>query len=203
MKGVAKAAINLEIAGPHLSPIEPAPNRILIQAVNWLGDVVHMLPAMRAIRRAFPEAHLAVLIKNDLASFFDGADWIDEVIPYSIAPYSVANVFRGLDDRRKLIAEIRARHFDLAILMPNSFESALWIRAAGIPMRAGFARDARGAMLTHKATPPPDALEGHQTRYWLAMIRDALGIDIEVAPHIDDRTILPAPANVARMRDWL
>src|ERR1700736_2022222 len=101
MKGVMKAAINPEIARSHLSRIEPAPNRILIKAVNWLGDIVMSLPAMRAIRRAFPDAHLAVLIKNDLASFFDGADWIDEVIPYSITPYSVAKVFRGLDDRRK------------------------------------------------------------------------------------------------------
>jgi heptosyltransferase-2 len=160
-----KAAANLEIAHPHLSRIEPAPGRILIKAVNWLGDVVMSLPALRAVRRAYPAAHLAVLIRNELASFFDGADWIDEVIPYSITSYSVAKVFRGLDDRRKLIAEIRARHFGLAILMPNSFESALWIRAAGIPMRAGFARDARGAMLTHKATPPRDALEGHQVNY--------------------------------------
>lgn len=198
-----KAAINLEIARPHLSRIEPAPNRILIKAVNWLGDIVMSLPAMRAIRHAFPEAHLAVLIKNDLASFFDGADWIDEVIPYSITPYSVAKVFRGLDDRRKIIAEIRARHFDLAILMPNSFESALWIRAAGIPMRAGFSRDARGAMLTHKATPPRDALEVHQVNYWLAMIRDTLGVDVDVDDHTNDIAISPAPANVARIRDWL
>jgi heptosyltransferase-2 len=203
VKGVMKAALNLEIARPHPSRIEPAPNRILIKAVNWLGDIVMSLPAMRAIRHAFPQANLAVLIKNDLASFFDGADWIDEVIPYSITPYSVAKVFRGFDDRRKIIAEIRARHFDLAILMPNSFESALWIRAAGIPMRAGFARDARGAMLTHKSTPPRDALEGHQVNYWLAMIRDTLGIEAEVDAYIDDLAISPAPANLVRMRDWL
>jgi heptosyltransferase II len=87
--------------------------------------------------------------------------------------------------------------------MPNSFESALWIRAAGIPSRVGFTHDARGAMLTHKATPPRDALEGHQTQYWLAMIRDTLGIEIDTDDHTSDIAISPAPANLARMRDWL
>ena len=65
--------------------ISPAPKRILIKAVNWLGDLVMSLPAMRAMRRAFPDALLAILVKRELAGFFDGADWIDEVIPYSVA----------------------------------------------------------------------------------------------------------------------
>src|ERR1700730_7906859 len=107
------------------SRIAPAPKRILIKAVNWLGDVVMTLPAMRAVHRAFPDAHLAILIKQELASFFDGANWIDGVIPYS-----VARGLGGLNDRWKIVGDIRARRFDLAVLMPNSFESALWIAAA-------------------------------------------------------------------------
>jgi len=174
--------------------IAPAPRRVLIKAVNWLGDVVMSLPAMRAVRRAFPDAHTAVLIKQELASFFDGETWLDEVIPYQ-----VASGIAGLNDRRKIVSEIRTRHFDLAVLMPNSFESALWITAAGIPRRAGFAVDARGAMLTHKASPSHDALDGHQMHYWLAMARETLGI--EGAP--GDLSISPASQHVTMMREWL
>ena len=174
--------------------ITPAPRRILIKAVNWLGDVVMSLPAMLAVRRAFPEAHLAVLIKKEFASFFDGANWLDDVISYS-----VASGFSGLSDRRKIVGEIRARHFDLAVLMPNSFESALWVTAAGVPRRAGYALDARGAMLTHKAAPPRDATEGHQVLYWLAMVRETLGIEGDP----DDLAISPDAAHIAKMRNWL
>ena len=66
------------------------PRRILVKEVNWLGVLVMSLPALRAVRRAWPNAHLAVLVKNELASFFDGAAWLDEVIPYSVG--------RGLSD---------------------------------------------------------------------------------------------------------
>ncbi len=146
--------------------LEPPPCRILVKEVNWLGDLVMSTPALRAIRRAWPGAHLAVLIKRELASFFDGARWLDEVIPYS-----VGRGLSGFFDRRRIVGEIRSRRFDLGVLFPNSFESALWIAMAGIRRRAGFVADARGAMLTLKAPPPPEAVTGHQVNYWLAMVR--------------------------------
>src|ERR1039457_693888 len=123
MQSAANPEIDHPIASRAIaSRIAPVPKRILIKAVNWLGDIVMSLPAMRAVRRAFPDAHIAVLIKKELASFFDGANWLDEVMPYS-----VASGFSGLNDRRRIVGEIRSRHFDLAVLMPNSFESALWV----------------------------------------------------------------------------
>jgi heptosyltransferase-2 len=147
--------------------LDPPPRRILVKEVNWLGDVVMSLPALRAIRRAWPDAHLAVLIKQELASFFDGAAWLDEVIPYS-----VGRRLSGFLDRRRIVGEIRRRKFDLGVLFPNSFESALWIAMAGIKRRAGFIADARGALLTLKASPRPEALDHHQVNYWLSMVRE-------------------------------
>src|SRR5260370_27050748 len=146
--------------------LDPPPSRILVKEVNWLGDVVMSLPALRAIRRAWPEAHLAVLIKKELASFFDGARWIDEVIPYS-----VGRGLSGVFDRRRIVGEIRSHRFDLGALFRNSFESALWITMAGIRPRRGFVAAARGALLTLQAVPPPEAIRGHQANYWLAMVR--------------------------------
>src|SRR6202030_3402980 len=116
------------------------PRRILVKEVNWLGDLVMSLPALRAVRRAWPDAHLAVLVKKDLASFFDGAAWLDEVIPYS-----VGRGLSGFLDRRRIVGEIRRRKFDLGVLFPNSFESALWIAMAGIKRRGGFIVESRGA----------------------------------------------------------
>jgi heptosyltransferase-2 len=163
----------------------PAPARILVKEVNWLGDIVMSLPALRAVRKAFPQAHLSVLIKRELASFFDGARWIDEIIPYGLRK----GFFHGLSDRRKIVSDLRARRFDLAVLFPNSFDSALWPAMARIPQRAGFARDARGVLLTRRARATPEILEVHQVHYYLNMLGQTLSISgspDDYAPDVDN-----------------
>jgi len=114
------------------------PRRVLVKATNWLGDVVMSLPALRAVRRAYPSASLAVLVKQELAGLYAGFDWVQDVIGYR-----VRGGLAGIADRRALIADVRAAGFDLAILFPKSFESALWVAAAGVPRRAGLVTQAR------------------------------------------------------------
>jgi heptosyltransferase II len=176
------------------SRLDPPPSRILVKEVNWLGDLVMSLPALHAIRRTWPRAHLAVLVKKELASFFDGARWLDEVIAYG-----VGRGLSGFFDRRRIVGEIRSRRFDLGVLFPNSFESALWLTMAGVRRRAGFVADARGAMLTHKATPSADANAGHQSNYWMSMVR-ATGV---ADGRADDFSLDVHPPHRERMREWL
>lgn len=175
-------------------PLQPAPQRVLVKEVNWLGDLVMSLPALKAVRRAFPQARLSVLVKAELASFFDGSDWLDEVIPYR-----VGRSFGGLADRRHVVAEIRSRRFDLAILFPRSFESAFWTALARVPRRVGFAADGRGLMLTHKTARPAALFRSHQVYDYLYLLRNTLGID-------GDRTDIVPDAHAAHhaaMREWL
>jgi heptosyltransferase II len=174
--------------------VQPPPRRIVVKEVNWLGDLVMSLPALRAIRRSFPDAWISVLTKSELASFFDGVEWIDEVIPYT-----VQHGFRGIGDRCSLISTIRSRGFDLAVLFPNSFESALWVRMARIPRRVGYIKDARGLMLTHKVEPPPHAMNGHQVHYWLAMVRSTLG----ASGSEQDCALTADPNHLREMGAWL
>jgi len=170
------------------------PTRVLVKEVNWLGDVVMSLPALRAVRRAYPQAHLAVLVQRQLASFFDGAAWVDEIMPYSLR-----GGMAGLVDRLRIVAGIRARHFDLAVLLPKSFDSALWATLARVPLRAGLASDARGWMLTHTTTLAPASLHPHQVHSYLQMLHDTLAIDGSA----DDCAIDVADRHRDRMRAWL
>jgi len=170
------------------------PQRILVKQVNWLGDVVMSQPALRAIRTAYPRAHLAVLIKAELAGFFAGATWIDEVIPYRIG--------RGLasfGDQLRLVRQLRSGRFDLAVLFPDSFQSALWAASARIPARVGFARDARRLLLTHAAPRDTNVLQGHQVDYRLHLLRRTLGISGDATEFAID----VSASHRARMQDWL
>jgi heptosyltransferase-2 len=155
------------------------------------------LPALRALRSAFAAATLSVLIRRELAGFFDGIDWIDEVIPYT-----VRTGVRGWADQRKIITLLRARRFDLAVIFPNSFRSALWTVLAGVPHRAGYSTDARRFLLTNCADPKASAKDGHQRFYWLEMVNDTLGI----APAILEckfARLEVSQESIERVRQWL
>ncbi len=174
-----------------------AVGRLLVKEVNWLGDLVLSLPALRALRAAFADAALSVLIRQELAGFFDGIQWIDEVIPYTLR-----SGIRRLADQRKIIVAIRERRFDLAVLFPNSFSSAIWPMLAGVPRRVGYATDGRQLLLTDYAVPAAEAMAGNQWRYWLGMLRDTLSIP-PAAPDGAWYGLEVSPQSVVRMRTWL
>ncbi|HTW89279.1 MAG TPA: lipopolysaccharide heptosyltransferase II [Candidatus Binataceae bacterium] len=171
-----------------------SPPRVLVKEVNWLGDLIISLPALRALRRRFPASHLAVLIREELAGFFDGCEWIDEIIGYQRG-----GGMRSVANQVRIVSAIRSHRFDLAILFPNSFSSALWVALAGVPQRAGYATDARGPLLTSRATPDAAASDGHQVNYWLEMVRKTVGAQGDPA----DCALTAAPTRRERMAAML
>ncbi|HVW87192.1 MAG TPA: hypothetical protein VHB50_21040, partial [Bryobacteraceae bacterium] len=87
--------------------------KILVRATNWIGDAVMSLPAVRALRVRYPEAHIAVLAKPWVAALYQGERSIDRVIPLQGAP--------GLRDwaaKSNTIRSLRREKFDLAVLLP-------------------------------------------------------------------------------------
>ena len=148
----------------------PDDARVVVRTTNWLGDTMIALPALAAIRERFPRGHLAVQVRANLAEILEGQSWIDEVIPLEIRP-GVA----GIADRWRAARALAARRFDLAVLFPNSFDSALLPFLARVPRRLGYARDGRGPLLTDPRPVTPEILAVHQVRYYLELLRP-LGI---------------------------
>jgi heptosyltransferase-2 len=155
------------------------PQRILIHATNWLGDAILSLPALRAVRERFPEAHIALLARPSVAGIYTRESFADEMIEYPAA--------RGLRDlraKRDLAARLSAARFDTALLLPNSFESAAAVWAAGIPERIGYARDARGSLLTRAiAVPRKGVIPLFEAYYYLELLRRTGWIE-EMPPEI-------------------
>jgi heptosyltransferase-2 len=145
---------------------------VLVKEVNWLGDLVISLPALRAVRGAFPAARLSVLVKQELAGFFDGLRWVDEVIAYRIRPG-----VRGIRDRWRLVRSLAEAKYDLAIVFPKSFEAALWAALARVPERVGLATQGRAILLTRPAPRRNRGELGHQFHDYLDMLRDTLRFD--------------------------
>ncbi len=147
--------------------------KILVRATNWVGDAVMSVPALQMLRERYPEAYIAILARPWVAALYGREPFCDELIPYD-APRGV----RGLGTKWKLARSLRKRNFDCAILFQNAFEAAALVWAAGIPMRIGYARDARGVLLTHSIpVPRPGETPKHQRFYYLELLKRAGLID--------------------------
>jgi heptosyltransferase-2 len=153
--------------------------RIVIRAPNWLGDAVMALPAVESVRAHFPDATLAVAAPAPLASLYEAARGLDEIVAL---PMNGRGIFRSLSHATAL----RDRRFDLAILLPNSFAAALAIARADIPERWGSRTDFRAPLLTRAvARPRRQAAARHQSGYYAELLR-ALDIEpVGAAPRIE------------------
>jgi len=146
------------------------PRKILIRGTNWVGDSVISIPAMREIRRLFPKAHIALLVRPWVREIYTSVGFIDEILEYD-----KQGNHRGLSGFYRLVADLRKRGFDLAILLQNAFEAALIAWCAGIPKRAGYRRDGRGFLLTHACSIDPEVRRVHQAYYYLGIL-SSLGL---------------------------
>lgn len=129
------------------------PKRILIVLPSWVGDVVMATPALRAIRELYPDAHISYLMRRYVKPVCAGMPWADKLITYRTGK---TNKKAGKGQFVELAARLRSRKFDTAILLPNSFKSALICKMARIERIIGFERDGRGFLLTDKLLPPRD-----------------------------------------------
>jgi heptosyltransferase-2 len=107
---------------------------------GWVGDAVMATPALRALRRRYPDAHMLGVVKPYVAGVLEGGDWFDEVMFSGGPAWS-----HGL---LPTAWALRQRKIDLAVLLPNSFRTALIARLAGCRRRIGFGRYGRSLLLT-------------------------------------------------------
>ncbi len=114
----------------------------MIVAPNWLGDAVMALPAIVDVRSARPEGSVAVAARAPVAPLF------------SLVP--------GLEITESLSG------FDTALLLPNSFHSAMTAARAGVRERWGYRTDWRGMLLTRAIDRPKGAL--HQIDYYRHLV---------------------------------
>ena len=143
--------------------------RIVIRSSNWLGDAVMSVPAVRALRRSNPGAHIAVLTPEKLADVWRLVAEVDEVIAFPTAR-GVLSIFR-------VAKLIRGRGFTDGVVFPNSLRTALEVWLARIPRRTGYPGHGRRAFFLNNvlrdaiATPdaPATAPGRHQVHHYLRL----------------------------------
>ena len=144
--------------------------RILVRGPNWLGDAVMCEPALRGLRRLFPDAQIALLVKPAVADLFAGHSALTRVLTYDSVGYHA-----GLSGKWGLAGQLRRQGFDLAVLFQNAFEAAFLTFLAGVPRRYGYATDGRSLLLSDPVAAPDRRTLVHQVRYYWDLL-EPLGL---------------------------
>ena len=117
--------------------------RILIVAPSWVGDALLSQPLLTLLKQRDPGSTIDVLGPGWALPIFRRMPEVNETIESPFAHGELA-----LRKRLKTGRSVRARHYDRAYVLPNSFKSALVPLFARIPERIGFVGEARHWLLT-------------------------------------------------------
>ena len=118
--------------------------RILVVQTTRMGDVLQTTPLIRAIRSRYPDAHIAVLIRDMGQSIAAMDPDIDEVRVYNedgmfnnMRAKDSERLLKAYDEAREYIQWVRDQKFDVAYNCTNSISSAMLLKLAEVPKVVG------------------------------------------------------------------
>lgn len=116
--------------------------RILIVKLGAIGDVVHTLPALAALRRALPEAHIAwVVERGGAAKLLRDNPCVDELIEVDTRAWR-KDLF-GSETRAAIKESLsNLRGYDLALDFQGLLKSGMMAWLSRAPRRIGFSKEA-------------------------------------------------------------
>lgn len=134
-------------------------HRVLVVAPNWIGDALMAQPLLARLREKRPGVQVHMLTPEWVAPVARRMPEVDEVIP---VPFRHGALQLG--SRWRLARDLKARAYDEAIVLPNSWKSALVPFLAAIPRRTGYVGEARYGLLNQLHRNPDREMRRHYAR---------------------------------------
>lgn len=137
-------------------------NILVCQTGGWVGDMVLLTPALRALKNAYPESNLSLLLRPLVTDLMETHPYVDTCIVDTKAGGRLKSL-------TSLVRRIHADAFDAAVILhPTSFRNALVPCLARVPIRVGTNIAGRGVLLT---TSIKDDTDVHEVHRYLRVLR--------------------------------
>ena len=143
---------------------------ILIIKMSSLGDVLHILPSVAALRKRFPKARLTWLVHPQFSGFVPDPPIIDEVIYFDKVKFNKMSLGEKWAYFKEMRALLHSRKFDLVIDMHGLFKSAVLAAISGCDNRIGFCEMWEGSGLVSRPIRGEHA-KGHAIEQYLDVVR--------------------------------
>jgi lipopolysaccharide heptosyltransferase I len=132
--------------------LKKPPRKILIIKPSSLGDVVHSLPFLNALRDGFPKAEIHWIIAKGLEELLDGHPMINKLWIINKDDWKrIKSARTTIKELRFLFKSLKAEKYDIVIDLQGLLRSGILAKAAGAPVRIGFkeAREGSRIFYTH------------------------------------------------------
>jgi heptosyltransferase I len=125
--------------------ITKKPEKILIIRLSAIGDVVHVLPALRLLRSNFPESKIAWLVEDKASDILTGHPDIDDVIIFPRKKWQrtilkINKTLNTLSDIISFYKRLRGEHYDLIIDFQGNLKSGIMNLITGSGKKVGFGK---------------------------------------------------------------
>lgn len=147
---------------------QPQPFKIAIMRYRFVGDTLLTIPFLRALRAAFPQAQIEMLVGQDGHAVMAQCPYLDNAIvfePRQLGFWGAVNL-------------LRQQHYNRVYVLKRSFSSALMAALAGIPQRIGLDTEYRGFLLTRRV---PYRHDQHEAQCFLDTLPEAKSVDNRLA----------------------
>lgn len=155
--------------------------KVLIVKLSSIGDIVHTLPVLGAIRNALPDAEIGWTVEKSAAEILRGNPLIDTLIETDTRSLRGGKIIEEMMlDASRQIAALRKYSFDIALDFQGLLKSALIAKFTKTPRRFGFAKQnlrepASRFLLTDTVETPKNI---HVIRKNLMLAEKALNIEV-------------------------
>lgn len=140
---------------------------ILVIKLRHIGDVLLATPVLRALRDAYPDARVTMLVNRGTEPVLAHNQDITEVLCVEKGSWEA---------QVKFVRGLRRRAFDCVIDLTDGDRSAAISLATGAPVRVGFNAEHRWRGLLYSAVAKPRSTDQHRVDYDLCALRN-LGLD--------------------------
>jgi len=128
------------------------PLKLLVIKPSSLGDIVHSLPFLNALRDSFPKAEIHWIIAKGLEGLLEGHPMINKLWIINKDEWKrIKGAGTTIKELRSLFKSLKAERYDIVIDLQGLLRSGILAKAAGAPVRVGFkgAREGSRIFYTH------------------------------------------------------
>jgi len=160
--------------------------RVCIVMMSAVGDAVHVLPVINALKRRSPPPHITWVLQPGPATLVRGHRSVDDIILFDRS-----RGWRAFTDVRR---ELATRRFDAVLALQVYFKAGIVTSFTRAPVKLGFdvarARDANWLFTTHRIPPhEPQHVQDQYFEFLTELVVPHEPVEWDLGPWPEERQV--------------